>query len=198
MSAPVMDDKRALALMAAVTSNMDRLRQGIDALRQLHDCFRDDSGASINLIAQLSALKSNLGEMHDWMHYAISDIHPQLLSDLDVLMVSCGLLADNLEALTSQMRQPDHVHTDFATKLKFAVGTRSMARLRSVAKRQTDAVNLLLAACKWYVSDTFKPWSPFDIEVVTPRLKERFFCIRVDKFGGKMPPPFIRSSGPHA
>jgi len=135
--------------MGAVTANLDRLRNSIDALRQLHDRWRDSSGTSINLIAQLTALKSNLGEMQDWMHYAIRDMHPQLLNDLDLLMTSCVLLVRNLDALTAQLRQPDHDQTDWAMKLKFRIGSRSMNRLRVVAKRQTDAVSLLLAACKW-------------------------------------------------
>ncbi|KAF2258157.1 guanine nucleotide-binding protein-like protein alpha-3 subunit [Lojkania enalia] len=146
------DDKRIYALMATVGSNMDRLRQAINALRQLHDRWKDSNGTFINLIAQLTSLKSNLGEMQDWMNYAINDMHPQLLMDLDILMTSCSLLVRNLDALVVQLRQPDHDNTDWAIKLKFAVGSRSMNRLREVAKRQTDAVNLLLAACKCHTT----------------------------------------------
>ena len=149
MSDVPVDDKKALGLMSAVTGNMDRLRRSIDALRQLHDRWKDSSATSINLIAQLTALKSNLGEMQDWMNYAINDMHAQLLDDLDLLMTSCTLLVRNLDTLVAQLRQPNHEHTDLAMRLKFAVGSRSMNRLRGVAKRQTDAVNLLLAACKW-------------------------------------------------
>lgn len=143
------DDKRLHALVSAVASNMDRLRQTINALRQLHDRWRDSSGTSINLIAQLTALKSNLAEMQDWMNCAIDDMHTQLLMDLDMLMTSCSLLVRNLDGLIAQLRQPDHDNTDCAVKLKLALGSRSMDRLRAVAKRQTDAVSLLLAACKW-------------------------------------------------
>lgn len=143
------DDKKVFVLVSAVSTNMDRLRQSIDHLRHLHDRWKDNSGTFINLIAQLTALKSNLSEMQDWMNYAIQDIHPQLLSDLDVLMVSCGTLLRNVDRLIAQLRQPDHDHMDVAIRMKLAVGSRSMKRLRGVAKRQTDAVTLLLAACKW-------------------------------------------------
>jgi guanine nucleotide-binding protein G(i) subunit alpha len=147
MADTVANDKRVFALLTSVGTNMDRLRQSINALRQLHDRWKDPNGVFINLIAQLTALKSNLGEMRDWMNFAINDIHPQLLSDLDVLMASCGVLVRNLDGLTTQLRQPDN--DDWAIKLKFSVGSRSMTRLRNAAKRQTDAVSLLLAACKW-------------------------------------------------
>ena len=147
MADAVSDDKRVFALMSSVNTNIDRLRQSINALRQLHDRWKDPNGIFINLIAQLTALKSNLGEMRDWMNFAINEMHPQLLSDLDVLMASCGVLVRNLDGLITQLRQPDH--DDWAIRLKFSVGSRSMNRLRNVAKRQTDAVNLLLAACKW-------------------------------------------------
>lgn len=141
------DDKKAFSLMFAVSSNIDRLRQSIDALRELHDRWKDTSGTFINLIAQLSALKSSLGEMQDWMNFAIQDMHPQLLGDLDVLMASCEELVHNLKGLVIQL-QPDHDRMDLALKMKLALAHRSMRRLQSASKRQTDAVNLLLAACK--------------------------------------------------
>ncbi|KAF2178294.1 hypothetical protein K469DRAFT_642978 [Zopfia rhizophila CBS 207.26] len=146
------DDKTVLGLMSVVASNIDRLRQSISSLRQLHDRWKDGNSTFINLIAQLTALKSSLGEMQDWMNYAINDMHEQLLMDLDVLMTSCGILVRNLDALVVQLRQPYHDNADWAIKLKFQVGSRSMNRLRNVAKRQTDAVNLLLAACKCHAT----------------------------------------------
>jgi len=145
----VADEKRAASLMSALGNTSSRLRQSINALRELHDRWRDPNGTFINLIAQLTSLKSNLGEMQDWMRYAISDMHPQLLQDTDLVLASCGMLVYSLDDLVAQLRQPDHDGTDWAIKLKFSVASRSMNRLRSVAKRQTDAVNLLLAACKW-------------------------------------------------
>ncbi|KAF2471825.1 guanine nucleotide-binding protein-like protein alpha-3 subunit [Lindgomyces ingoldianus] len=152
MSATMADDKRVFGLMNAVATNIDRLRQSISALRQLHDRWKDGNGTFINLIAQLTALKSNLGEMQDWMNFAINDMHSQLLMDLNVLMTSCGMLVRNLDALTVQLRLPDYDNADWAIKLKFAIAGRSMNRLRKVAKRQTDAVNLLLAACKCHTT----------------------------------------------
>ncbi|PSN60932.1 P-loop containing nucleoside triphosphate hydrolase protein [Corynespora cassiicola Philippines] len=152
MADGMVDDKRLHALVSAVASNMDRLRQTINALRQLHDRWRDSSGTSINLIAQLTALKSNLAEMQDWMNCAIDDMHTQLLMDLEMLMTSCSLLVRNLDGLIAQLRQPDHDNTDCAVKLKLTLGSRSMDRLRAVAKRQTDAVSLLLAACKCHTT----------------------------------------------
>lgn len=143
------DEKKVYALVSAVGTNRDRLRQGIDELRQIHNRWKNSNGTSINLIAQLTALKSNLGNMQDWLNYAIDDLHPQLLSDLDVLLASCGLLVRHLDILIARLKQPDHDALDFAIKLKYAVGSRSMERLRKVAQRQNDAVTLLLAACKW-------------------------------------------------
>ena len=144
-----LDEKKLFTLISAVGANRERLRQGIDGLRQIHDRWKGSNGTSINLIAQLTALKSNLENMQDWLKYAAHDLHPQLLSDLDVLMASCELLVRHLHTLNSRLKQPDHDAVDFAIKLKYAVGSRSMDRLRKVAKRQTDAVTLLLAACKW-------------------------------------------------
>jgi|TARA_R110002003_G_scaffold70_5_gene6332 guanine nucleotide-binding protein subunit alpha len=143
------DEKAVYALIAAVASNMNRLRQGIDGLRQIHNRWKGNNGTSINLIAQLTALKSNLGSMHDWLNHALSDMHPQLLSDLVVLMSSCGLLVRHLDGLVDRLHQRDHESIDCATKLKYAVGSRSMERLRKVAQLQNESLTLLLAACKW-------------------------------------------------
>lgn len=143
------NEKVVYALQSAVATNMKRLRDSIDGLRQIHNRLKDNNGTSINLIAQLTALKSNLANMHDWLSHALSDMHPQLLSDLDVLMTSCGMLMRHLDALVKNLKQPDHVPLDYATRVKYAVGSRSMERLRKVAQGQTEAVTLLLAACKW-------------------------------------------------
>ncbi len=146
---PPPDEKRIYALITTVATNRDRLRQGIDGLRHIHDRWKGSNGPSINLIAQATALKSNLGNMQDWLRYAAHDMHPQLLSDLDVLMASCGLFVRHLDTLVARLKQPDHDEVDIAIKLQCAVGSRSMERLRKVAQRQNDAVTLLLAACKW-------------------------------------------------
>jgi len=139
-------EKRIHALIRAVGDNRERLR--IDELRRFHDQSKG-TDSSINLIAQLTALKSNLGSIQDLLEFAIQDLHPQVLSDLDVLMVSCGTLARHLHRLTERLGQPDKDATDFAVQLKYAFGSRSMERLRDVARRQNEAVTLLLAACKW-------------------------------------------------
>lgn len=142
-------DKRVLSTITSVATNIDRLRKAINALRELHDRWHDGNGPFINLIAQLTALKSHISEMQDWMNYAISDLHSQLLMDLDVLMTSCAMLVKNLDGLIVQLRLPAHDNVDVAIKLRLLVVRRCMNRLRDVAKRQTDAVSLLLAACKW-------------------------------------------------
>lgn len=143
------NEKVVYALLSAVAINMKRLRESNDGLRQIHNRWKDNNGTSINLIAQLTALKSNLANIHDWLSHALSDMHSQLLSDLDVLMTSCGLLMRHLDTLINHLQQPDHVPLDYATRVKYAVGSRSMERLRKVAQGQTEAVTLLLAACKW-------------------------------------------------
>ncbi|KAH9859525.1 hypothetical protein IAQ61_011306 [Plenodomus lingam] len=144
------NEKRVHALIRAVGNNRDRLH--IDELRKIHDRSTCSNESSINLIAQLTALKSNLGTIQDWLRFAIHDLHPQLLSDLDVLMVSCGSLVRHLDTLTERLGRSDNDATDFAARLKYAVGCKSMERLRDVAQRQNEAVTLLLAACKCHAS----------------------------------------------
>lgn len=144
-----LNEKQVHALAGAVAGNIKRLRQSIDELRQIHNRWKGSDETSINLIAQLTGLKSNLGNMQDWVNYAAQDLHSQLLSDLDVLMHSCGLLVRHLDVLIARLRQPDHNAIDCAIRLKYAIGGRSMDRLRNVAQRQNEAVTLLLAACKW-------------------------------------------------
>lgn len=143
------NEKQVYELISTVGTNIDRLRQGINALRQLHDRWTGSNETAINLIAQLTALRSNLDNVHDWLNYAINDLHPQLLSDLEVLMASSALLVRHVDQLIASLRQPDPDAVDCAVKLKYAVGGRSMERLRDVAERQSESVRILLAACKW-------------------------------------------------
>ncbi|KAH6633449.1 G-protein alpha subunit-domain-containing protein [Boeremia exigua] len=145
-------EKEVYELISTVGTNIDRLRQGINALRQLHDRWTGCNETAINLIAQLTALRSNLDNVHDWLNYAINDLHPQLLSDLDVVMASCALLVRHVDQLVADLRQPDPGATDCAVKLKYAVGGRSMERLRDVAERQSESVRILLAACKCHTT----------------------------------------------
>jgi guanine nucleotide-binding protein subunit alpha len=147
--ANALPDDQVYTLVSTVGTNIDRLRQAVNALRQLHDRLEDDNNTCINLIAQLTALKSCLGKVYDWLNYAISELHPQLLSDLEVLMTSCTLLIRHTDRLVQGLRQPDHDAVDCAVRLKYAIGSRTMERLREAALRQTDAMNLLHAACQW-------------------------------------------------
>ncbi|KAH8730716.1 G-protein alpha subunit-domain-containing protein [Phaeosphaeriaceae sp. PMI808] len=146
------DEKEVYALQSAVATNMNRLRQGIDGLRPIHNRWIGNNGISINLIAQLTALKSSLANIHDWLNHALADIHPQLLSDLAVLMTSCGMLVRHLDALINRLQQRDHDALDYAIKLKYVIGSKSMERLREVAQGQNEAVTLLLAACKCHAT----------------------------------------------
>jgi guanine nucleotide-binding protein subunit alpha len=143
------DEKRVFALISAIGTIRDRLRQDIDGLRQIHNRWKDSNGSSINLIAQLTALKSSLGNILDWLNYAVNDLHPQLVADLDILTNSCGILVRHVDALNACLGYRDQGAVDLAAKTKYKVASRSMERLQQVARRQNDAVNLLLAACHW-------------------------------------------------
>jgi guanine nucleotide-binding protein G(i) subunit alpha len=147
--ADIANEKRVFALISAIGTNRDRLRHDIDGLRQIHNRWSDSNDTCINLIAQLTTLKSTLGKIEDWMNFAIQDLHPQLLSDLDVLTHSCDLIVRHVDALIRRLEQTDHGAVDFAAKLNYSVASRSMERLQKVAQRQNDAVTLLLAACNW-------------------------------------------------
>ncbi|KAF2830541.1 hypothetical protein CC86DRAFT_463825 [Ophiobolus disseminans] len=152
MADPHTDEKGVYAILGAIATNRDRLRHGINTLRQIHNHWKGNNATSINLIAQLTSLKSNLGQMQDWLDHAMADMHPQLLSDLNFLMTSCGLLTQHLDALVDRLQQPNDDAYDYAARLKYAVGSRSMERLREVACAQTEAVALLFAACQCHAT----------------------------------------------
>ena len=143
------DEKRVFALVGTIGALRERLRRDIDSLRQIHNRRKDSSASSINLLAQLTALKSTFGNIQDWLNSAGNDLHPQLLTDLDVLVRSSEELARHVSALIRTFQRSDPSALDFAAKLKHALAGRTMGRLQTVAQRQNDAVNLLLAACHW-------------------------------------------------
>ncbi|EMD68166.1 hypothetical protein COCSADRAFT_133578 [Bipolaris sorokiniana ND90Pr] len=143
----VADEKNVFALISAIGALRDRLRHDIDGLRQIHNRRKDGNGSPINLIAQLTALKSSYGSIQDWLDGSGSDLHPQLLTDLDMLTHSSDELSRYVNSLIKTFQQSDLRAADFAAKLKYALASRTMGRLQTVAQRQNDAVNLLLAAC---------------------------------------------------
>jgi guanine nucleotide-binding protein G(i) subunit alpha len=143
------EEKRVFALISAIGTNRNRLRNGINGLRQIHNRWKDSNDSCINLIAKLTALKSTLGKIEDWLNFAIQDLHPQLLADLDVLTHSCDLIVRHVDALNRRLEETNHGAADFAAQLKYTVASRSMERLQKVVQRQNDAVALLLAACNW-------------------------------------------------
>lgn len=145
----VADEKNVFALISAIGALRDRLRHNIDGLRQIHNRRKDGNGSPINLIAQLTALKSSYGSIQDWLDGSGSDLHPQLLTDLDMLTHSSDELSRYVNSLIKTFQQSDLRAADFAAKLKYALASRTMGRLQTVAQRQNDAVNLLLAACHW-------------------------------------------------
>lgn len=153
------EDKRAFALIGAISAIRDGLRHDIDGLRQMHNRWKDSSPSPINLIAHLTALKSTFGNIQDWLEVASNDVHPHLLTDLDVLIHSSNELARHVNVLITSFKHSDPSAADFAAKLKYAITSKTMERLQTVAQRENDAVNLLLAACHWYVADTtsFRP-----------------------------------------
>lgn len=143
------DEKSVFALVGTIGALRERLRQDIDSLRQIHNRRKDCTVSSINLIAQLTALKSTFGNMQDWLNSAGNDLHPQLLTDLDILARSSDELARHVNVLIRTFQQSDPSAVDFAARLKHVLAGRTMGRLQTVAQRQNDAVNLLLAACHW-------------------------------------------------
>ncbi|EUC45048.1 hypothetical protein COCMIDRAFT_37190 [Bipolaris oryzae ATCC 44560] len=143
----VANEKNVFALTSAIGALRDRLRHDIDGLRQIHNRRKDGNGSPINLIAQLTALKSSYGSIQDWLASSGNDLHPQLLTDLDMLAHSSDELSRHVNSLIKTFQQSDLRAADFAAKLKYALASRTMGRLQTVAQRQNDAVNLLLAAC---------------------------------------------------
>jgi hypothetical protein len=135
---------------ASVIGVLDVLAKAIKRIHALRGTWKEADLIFMSLFSQLTALKSALTGIKEWMdNAAVEDAHYQLKIDLDMSVNCCKLLADRIEVSLAELQQTAEGSLDRLSKLKLVIGTTNMDDVQKMIDRQISALNLLLTACNW-------------------------------------------------
>jgi guanine nucleotide-binding protein subunit alpha len=142
-----MDPITAVSTLGAVIGIIDVITKSISGLREISARYKDAEFTIAALVSQLMVLRAALTTIREWMDSEPAESHYQLVMDLGDALSFCGILTDKLEAEVLRCNRSTRGLLKARSKLKFAVGGRSMEDLQNMVLHQTNALNLAIAAC---------------------------------------------------
>jgi membrane-bound ClpP family serine protease len=133
----------------AVANIIDVLGKTINALRELHNRWKEADFIFINLIAQLTALKAALNQIQEWIDSDVVEPYHQLVMDLEVSVSCCRMLIDKMDSQVSELSRKADYTLESKSKMTLIVKSGTLEELQKMVERQTIALTLLLSACSW-------------------------------------------------
>jgi membrane-bound ClpP family serine protease len=133
----------------AVANIIDVLGKTINALRELHNRWKEADFTFINLIAQLTALKAALNQIQEWIDSDVVEPYHQLVMDLEVSVSCCRMLIDKMDSQVSELSRKADYTLESKSKMTLIVKSGTLEELQKMVERQTIALTLLLSACSW-------------------------------------------------
>lgn len=147
-----MADPISIIGTAGALANIIQLAtQTISAIRDLQNDWKDADLTFMSLTGQLSSLRLALIKIEEWMSHE-SDAHYQLVMDLDDSIKCCRILLTKLRELMDSLPKKTNSALNFQSKIKLVFGKKGIDDIQNLLEHQTNALNLLLTACNWYVS----------------------------------------------
>lgn len=134
---------------AAVTNIIAIARNTITLLCDLHTRWNDADFTVLNLIAQVTALKTASCKIKEWIDSDLAQQHHQLVMDLDLSMTCCEMLVGKMDAQISELHRTADNALDAGSKIKVLFASKTIEDLQKLIERQTNALTLLLTACNW-------------------------------------------------
>lgn len=144
-----MDPITIIGTAGAVANIIDVVSKAIKSMRSLHERWKDADFTVLNLIAQLTALKSALGKIQEWIDSDLAEQHHQLAMDLDLSITCCRMLIGKIDAQVSELHRAADNALDVGSKIKVAFGSMANEDLQKMTDRQINSLTLLLTACNW-------------------------------------------------
>ena len=138
-----------IGTIAAAANIIDVLNSTISSLHGLRSQWRNAELSFMNLMAQLRALRSALGEIHEWLLSENMEPHHQLIMDLDFSLACCKTLCEKIWAHLSKLTFKQDSRLDNMSRVKIVIGSKSMEEIQKMLGRQTGLLTLLLTACNW-------------------------------------------------
>lgn len=146
-----MADPISIIGTAGALANIIQLAtQTITAIRELQSDWKDADLIFLSLTSQLSSLRLALTNIEEWVALK-TGAHYQLVMDLDDSIKCCNVLLTKLQELVGSLRQKQNSALNFQSKIKLVFGKKSIDDIQNLLEHQTNALNLLLTACNWYV-----------------------------------------------
>ena len=151
-----MDPISFLGLLSAAGSIAGAIALTIKNLSDIRSQYTDADLRIRLLIAELSAVKSALTQIHDWVHY-LDETHKQvdIVNGLNISLEGCQLavdaLAEEVLNLVGDASSSSRLSPGFRLRTRYAWSESTMKEHQDRLHRQVAILQLLLQAAQSYV-----------------------------------------------
>ena len=154
------DPLSIIGTVGAVANIIEVASKTIKSLHDLHSRWRDADFTTLNLIAQLTALRAALAKIQKWIDRSTDDVegttsqHHQLAMDMDLSMTCVRMLIGKLDAEAEGLKrcadEDGNGRLDLGSKIKVVFGGKGLGEeWQKMIERQVSALTLLLTASTW-------------------------------------------------
>jgi guanine nucleotide-binding protein G(i) subunit alpha len=143
------DPLTVISTGASVVGIIEVLAKTMSRLGELKERWKQADFTFINLIGQLSALKTALNKLQEWIDSDVDETQPLLVMDLEASITCCRMLIDKINAEVSDLHRVAENGLSSQGKLKLMLKNGTLEGLQKMVERQTNALTLLLMVCNW-------------------------------------------------
>ena len=144
-----------LGLLGTAAGIANTITMTIRTLSDIRDQYRDADIRIRLLVGELSAVKSALSAIQDWIHVLDDDTRRQndLVDGLRISLEGCKLamdaLAEEVRGLVGDALPTSFFATGFRTRTRYAWNEASMKEHEERLQKQVALLHLLLQAVQW-------------------------------------------------
>ena len=146
-----MDPATIVGVTGAIVGMVDVLARSVKSLYALQNRWTHAQMTVSSLVSQLTALKTALGKMREWIASDLSNAaqHHQLVIDLEDSIACCQMLVQNVERTVLTLERSADNKLNTKSKAQIVFGDKAMDDFQRAIASQTSALTLLLMACNW-------------------------------------------------
>jgi hypothetical protein len=144
------DPLTILGATASAITIIEVLSKSISALDGLRTQWNTADYSLLSLTSQLRALNAALFKIDEWQHSGSSELHHQLVSDLNSSLECCHILASKMQEEIADLQKGPSGALFRSSKAKLTFKKTGLSELQGMVDRQTSTLTLLLTACnRW-------------------------------------------------
>ena len=147
-----MDPLTVFGAASSIIAIVEAIAKTVTCLKELHAKWKEADLTLLNLVTQLTSLKSALNKISEWVDSDLAQApqHHQLVIDLTNCIVYCRMLVTSMESLISKLHRNINNDLDIGSKIRMVLASKECQDFQEFIKNQTSALTLLLVACNWY------------------------------------------------